>query len=112
MSRINPVIPSYFTEFIIQELNELININSLLNTTKQLKEYKKKYFYWKLNETFSFKYYNDVDYYNHINSKILYGNKQLFININRDHEITDNGLKYLGNCHTLDLSHYVKITDQ
>ena len=41
---------SYFTEFIIHELSDLININYLLNTTVRFKEYKEKYFYWNLNQ--------------------------------------------------------------
>lgn len=40
------------TEFVIQELKELLDItqfNNLLNSTIQLKELKKKYYYWCIN---------------------------------------------------------------
>ena len=50
----------YFTEFIIQELQDLIDINDLLNTTIQFKNYKKRFFYWRLNDIYSLKYYSDI----------------------------------------------------
>ena len=101
------------SEFIIQELHEFININNILNTTNLFKEYKKKYFYWDLNEYYSFKYYSDVDFYTLINSKIMNVNKQLHIDLTNG-DITDEGLKknYIGNVHTLNLSWCDKITDE
>ena len=97
-------------EFIIQELHGLININHLLNTAIQFKEYKKKLFYWKLNKTNSLKYYHDKDFYNYINSRVFDGNKQLSIDLfGCCYNITD--VSCLGNVHTLDLSGGRKITD-
>ena len=89
-----------FPEFMIQELFSLININNLLNSTKKLNEYNKRFFYWRLGQTHSFKYYNDTEFYNYINSKMMNPNKQLCISIIQK-SITS--VKHLGNVHTLDL---------
>lgn len=147
----------YFSDFIIQELHSLININSLLNTTRYLEEYKKIYYYWEFNEKYSLKYYEDEDFYNCVNLYIPNTNKQLSIKIHKkelpnvnilggvhkldisqcksiadvsglgnihslnlsqpwsyteDCHITNEDLKFLGNCHTLNISHCDKITDE
>lgn len=98
----------YFNDFIIHELHSLININNLLNTTTYLKENKKKYFYWELNEKYSFKYYADVIFYNYINSYIPNINKQLSIKIRNEVLF---GISHLGNVHSLDLEHCNNIHD-
>ena len=120
----------YFTDFIIQELYSLINLNNLLNTTKYLEEYKKCFSYWKFNDFYSLKYYEDEEFHKYINQYIPNTNSQLYIkirnkilkNVNilgnvhtldleRTH-ITDEGVKYLGKVHTLNLSGCNKITDE
>ena len=114
----------YFIEFIFQELNEFININKLLNTTKQFKEYKTKLFYWKLNKDHSFKYCNDICFHNCINSYILCRNKQLSINMSENrtsgnhlnfnlylNNENSEKLRRIGNVHSLNLN-LCDITDE
>ena len=48
-----------FTDFIIDEISYLTNINDLLNTTKRFKEYKEKYYIWYLNNGESIEYYKE-----------------------------------------------------
>ena len=108
----------YFKGFIIQELYNYISINELKNlfhTTKFLKEYKKEYFYWELNELYSHKYYSNIDFYNYIQSQVLDGSKQLSIKLNRHINKIDNHLiniSHLENVHTLNLYGIHCITDE
>lgn len=99
----------HFTEFIFQELQQFININNLLCSTIQFKEYKKKLFYWKLNKTHSILYYYDNDFYKYLNSIILYRNKQLSISLDGYKSIKN--VQRLGNVHTLNLSYCDNLTD-
>ena len=90
----------YFTDFIIQELYSLINLNNLLNTTKYLEEYKKCFSYWKFNDFYSLKYYEDEEFHKYINQYIPNTNSQLYIKIRN--KILKN-VNILGNVHTLDI---------
>ena len=107
---------SYFTEFIIHELYDLININHLLNTTMRFKEYKDKYFYWKLNPETSFTYYRYIDSQiqsdNIISSILLNSNNRVSLNLRYCKNITDEGIRHLGKVHTLDLRCCDNITDE
>ena len=103
----------YFKGFVIQELYSYISINELKNlfhTTKFLKEYKKEYFYWELNELYSHKYYSNIDFYNYIQSQVLDRSKQLSIKLNRHINKIDNHLinvSHLENVHTLNLYGFI-----
>jgi hypothetical protein len=125
-----------FHDFFIQELSVLLNkndLNNVLNSTSNLKECKKKYFYWSLNHEYSYKYYNSTGgkpqgTYNYIyndkkclfadvfNPLMLDGNKQLSLTFKhapkgkggRDvRKRVDNflDLSHLGNVHTLDITY-------
>lgn len=98
----------FFLDFLIQELHGLININNLLNSTKQFEEYKKKLFYWDLNTEFSSKYHNDEEYCNYINSIIENDNKQLSITLKQE-SITD--VSKFSKCHKLFLESCTNILD-
>ena len=106
----------YFVEFIIQELQGLLDkcdINNVLNSMMKYNEYKKKYFYWRLNKQFSLRYYEDLQFYNVLNTIILNTNKQLSLNYHYCYkDITDDGLSRIGNCHTLNLHCCKKVTNK
>jgi len=106
--------PTIFTEYIIQELKDYINIkefNYLIGSSRHFKEYKKKFLYWKFNQKYSFKYYSDIDFFNYINNEIIVcGNKQLSLKIRNLDDIVD--VNHLGNVHSLDLSSCKNITDE
>ena len=100
------------TDDILEILRGFIQIKPLLDTSLQFKEYKKKYFYWNLNDTYSFRYYCNIHFYNHINSLVFDGKKQIKIRLQRKPEtITDEGLKCLDNIHSLYLT-CCDITDE
>ena len=102
-----------FQEFIIQELQNFVNIKLLLDTTKKFKEYK----YYKFNKIYSLKYLIDIEFYNHINT-LLTPNKQLSLSIELDdinnpsvffeftkivRPVGEIQLKNIENCHTIKL---------
>jgi hypothetical protein len=72
--------------------------NTLFDTNKSLEYMKLKYY--KLNKKYSFEYYNNIDFKNKIDSKILLKNKQLSLNLSFCN-ITD--ISMLGELHTLNL---------
>ena len=49
-------------EFVVFELMHYIDVTKLLNSTKLLKNVKKKFIYRKLNETYSSNYHNSEDF--------------------------------------------------
>ena len=97
---------------ILEILRGFIGIKPLLDTSLQFKEYKKKYFYWNLNESYSFRYYSNINFYNRINSLVFDGKTQIKVSLQRNPEsITDEGIKNLDNIHTLYLTCCDGITD-
>jgi len=96
---------------IVYSINEFIPYNNnLLNCNKYLYELKLKYY--KLNKEYSLKYYFDNDFKNLINSKITNSRLKISLNLSNSYEITDEGIKMLGNIHTLNLSGCDKITNE
>ena len=79
-------------EIIIQNTINYTNINNLLNTTKNFAEYKKKYYYWKLNEKYSKKYYSDFNFRSLLLSKIIRPENQISLNLDNIHFIIDTNI--------------------
>ena len=69
-------------EFVVFELMRYIDITNLLNSTKLLKNVKKKYIYRKLNKKYSLKYYDYEEFRNIIHNSIKNPNKQIALDLN------------------------------
>jgi hypothetical protein len=101
----------FYIDIIIQLINEYIkDDNHLFNCNKYLYNSKLKYF--KLNKKYSLQYIQDINFKNLIHSKIINSKFQLSLNLSCRGVITDEGIKYLGNLHTLNLSYCDEITDE
>ena len=102
----------YFTEYIMQELHDYINIKEfryLIYSTPHFKEYRKKFLNWKFNQKYSFKYYSDIEFFNYINEEIIVCGKQLSLIIRNRNDVVD--VNHLGDVYSLDLSGCKNITD-
>ena len=86
-------------EFVVFELMRYIDVTKLLNSTKLLKNVKKKFIYRKLNKIYSLEYYNDEEFRNIIHNSITNPNKQISLNLSQCNNITD--VTALWNVHTL-----------
>ena len=64
-------------EFVIFELMRYIDVTKLLNSTKLLKNVKKKFIYRKLNKKYSLKYHHNEDFRMIIHDSIENSNKQI-----------------------------------
>ena len=100
----------FYIKDIIYKINEYIkDDNNLLNCNKYLNELKLKNY--KLNIEYSLKYYNNIHFQKLIHSKIINSRLQLSLNLTQT-IIIDEGLKNLGNLHTLNLWGCKRITDE
>jgi hypothetical protein len=99
----------FYINDIIYKINEYIkDDNNLLNCNKYLNELKLKNY--KLNIEYSLKYCNNIHFRNLIHSKII--NSRLQLSLNLTQTTIDEGLKNLGNLHTLNLWGCKRITDE
>ena len=96
-------------EFVVFELMRYIDVTKLLNSTKLLKNVKKKFIYRKLNEKYSSDYYKHEKFRMTIHDSVENPNKQISLDLWRCENITN--ISILGNVHTLKLFNYVKIID-
>jgi hypothetical protein len=96
-------------KFVVFELMRYIDVTNLLNTTKLLKNVKKKFIYRKLNKEYSLEYYNHEEFRSIVNNSVEKSNKQISLDLKYCHNITD--VSALGNVHTLYLRYCNNITD-
>ena len=96
-------------EFVVFELMRYIDVTKLLNSTKLLKNVKKKFIYIKLNKNYSLKYYNNEEFRNIIHNSVEKSNKQISLDLSNSTNITD--ISALGKVHTLFLHGCENITD-
>jgi hypothetical protein len=73
--------------------------NYLLNVSKKLQNLKNSKFYWSLNEEYSLKYYNDIDYKTRLDLLLNDAKAQLSLNLTGYREVTT--VNDIGNAHTL-----------
>ena len=126
-----------FTNDILSKIHNFThNITNLLDTTVKFKDYKKRMIYrCKLGLKNSYKYYSDKHFYNHINSlydgkidiyidlrdnetitdegicRLAQNTKIHTLNLHGCYNITNEGIKHLGNVHTLDIGHNQNISE-
>ena len=86
-------------EFVVFELMRYIDVTKLLNSTKLLKNVKKKFIYRKLNKTYSLEYFIHEEFRNIVNNSVEKSNKQIHLNLKNCSNITD--VSALRNVHTL-----------
>ena len=86
-------------EFVVFELMRYIDVTKLLNSTKLLKNVKKKFIYRKLNEKYSSDYYKHEKFRMTIHDSVENPNKQISLDLWRCENITN--ISILGNVHTL-----------
>ena len=96
-------------EFVVFELMRYIDVTNLLNTTKLLKNVKRKFIYRKLNKKYSLEYYDNEEFRIIIHNSVKNPNKQISLYLSNCYKITD--ISALGKVHTLILSHCYDITD-
>ena len=86
-------------KFVVFELMRYIDVTNLLNTTKLLKNVKKKFIYRKINKKYSLEYYNHEEFRNIIHNSVEKSNKQISLNLRSCKKITD--VSALGNVHII-----------
>jgi hypothetical protein len=96
-------------DFVIFELMNYINVKNLLNTSKLLKNIKKKFIYINLKHSLSYKYCDNEYFRMTIYDSVENPNKQIGLDLNNCYQITD--VSEYGNVHTLDLNNCYQITD-
>ena len=99
-------------EFVVFELMRYIDVTNLLNSTKLLKNVKKKFIYREINRKYSLKYYDNEEFRMIIHNSVEKPNKQISLDLNEyriDNYITD--VSALGNVHKLRLCYCHNITD-
>ena len=89
----------YFTESLICELREYINIRSLLNTSRTLASYKEKYAYYNLTRSKSLYYYANPSF---MDGKILHPHLQLGLSFDARH--IDYDINKFSHVHSLRLT--------
>ncbi len=107
-------VPIQFTDLPVDVLRVIVDLGgyplsrSLAATSRHFCNVS-RHLYWKLNKTYSLKYYDDEAFRTVVHSRVENPSKQLSLNLTRCSTITDVGA--LGGVHTLDLSGCGKITD-
>ena len=97
----------FYIDGIMNEINEYIQDNNLLVCNKYLKGLKLRYY--KFNQKYSLKYYNDEKFKKLIQSKIP--SNKLGLNLSYYFNRINEDLSMLGNLHTLNLIDCFEIRD-
>ena len=92
---------------LFRYINEYTELRSLCDTSVSFATLK-QYIHYKLNDNYSFMYYDDISFRNRVLSKIYNPYKQLRLDLSW---CNMSDVSTLGNVHTLNLSH-CNITDE
>jgi hypothetical protein len=91
-------------------IQEFTSINDLLNTSRQLDDIKYRLFYWRLNKSFSQRFYSSVEFRVRLMCCLVHdSSKQVSLNFIGCGNVSD--VSALGNVHTLNLSYCDNVSD-